>query len=78
MKFRSSDYHWTEETSKISDRIRYSLEPILEYSLRSGMTLEQFYYLVGNAADELVATFILDKKLLDEVHYGEVIKDDHN
>jgi len=60
MQVRDENFRWTEEVSRISDKIKAALEPIFEECVRGGMTLEGFYYLVSTEANEMMLFAILD------------------
>lgn len=60
MQVRDENFRWTEDATRISDKIKIALEPIFEECVRNGMTLEGFHYLVSTEANEMMLLALLD------------------
>lgn len=64
MHVRDKNFCWTEDATRISDKIGQVLYPIFEECIQGGMTLEEFYYLVCTEANEMMLLELLDKDRL--------------
>lgn len=62
MQLRNEDFHFTQEAATISDRIEKKLNPIFEDCIRGGLTAEDFFYLVSNAANKIMLLGLWDKE----------------
>lgn len=60
MQVRDENFRWTEDASRISDKIKTAIEPIFEECVRNGMTLEGFHYLVCTETNEMMLLALLD------------------
>lgn len=70
MQVRDKNFRWTEDATKISDKVRDVLHPIFEDCVRNGMTLEGFHYLVCTEVNEMMLLDLLDGDKLIRLRDG--------
>jgi len=62
MSIRDENGVWKQEASELSNKIQKTLENILDEVLDAGLTVEDFYYLVGTEADLAIAKYSILKR----------------
>ena len=62
MAVYDKNFEWTDEADALDNELRVKLRPILDEAMKSGLTIEDIHYIVGNYVFEvLLETTILKK-----------------
>lgn len=59
---RDEKFNITKEAGEIMGEIHKALFPIFEKSMKMGMTIEAFHYLVNSEADHMELLYMLERQ----------------
>lgn len=62
MSVRDDNMIWKPEATKMSENIEVALLPIFNEALKNGMSVEDFCYLVNDAAQTIILQYIRHKQ----------------
>ena len=58
MSVRDENMIWKSEATKMSEDVESALLPIFNKALKNGMSIEDFFYIVNDAAQTIILQYI--------------------